>query len=54
MKPKDTRRAIDILICDIRDNEWHCTQCGSEREMLDWEKELIKAVGEGGERFGIL
>ena len=24
------------------------------KKQFDWEKELIKAVGEGGERFGIL
>ena len=41
MKPKDTKRAIDQLIGDIQDNEWYCIQCGSESEMVDWEKELI-------------
>lgn len=43
MKPKDMKRAIDILIGDIQDNEWYCIQGGSESEMLDWEKELIIA-----------
>jgi ribosomal protein L37AE/L43A len=41
MKPKDTKRAINLLIGDIQDNEWYCIQCGSESELKDWEKELI-------------
>ena len=41
MKPKDTKRAIDQLIGDIQDNEWHCLQGGSESELEFWEKNLI-------------
>ena len=41
MKPKDTKRAINLLIGDIQDNEWYCIQGGSESELKDWEKELI-------------
>lgn len=41
METKDTKRAIDILIGDIQDNEWYCIQGGSESELEDWEKELI-------------
>ena len=41
MKPKDTKRTIDQLIDDIHDNEWYCIQNGFERELEDWEKELI-------------
>ena len=41
MKPKDKKKAIDILIGDIQDNEWYCIQGGSESELKDWEKNLI-------------
>ena len=43
MKPTDTKRAIDILIGDMQDNDWYCIQGGSESSMEDWEKELIIA-----------
>ena len=41
MKPTDTKRAIDILIGGIHDNDWYCIQGGSESELEYWEKELI-------------
>ena len=41
MKPKNTKREIDLLIDDIQDNEWYCIQGGSESELKDWEKNLI-------------
>lgn len=41
MKPRDTKRAIDQLIFDIRENEWYCEQGDSESQMEDWEKKLI-------------
>ena len=37
------KRAVDLLIGDIRDNEWYCIQGDSESEMLEREKALIVA-----------
>lgn len=45
MKPKDTKRAIDQLIFDIKENEWYCEQGDSESQMEDWEKKLSNVRG---------